>query len=78
MTFLLIFPAWIVLMSLVAGLCMAARVGDKELRNELAVAEQGQWEEGGSQPALAIAARPGSLISTPRSARESGRMGVAA
>ncbi len=42
MTLLLIIPAWTILLSLVAGLCMAARIGDRDQRTAQ-TAEAG-WE----------------------------------
>ncbi len=83
MTFLLIIPVWIVLMALVVILCAAARVGDKELRSETALAaEQPSWGgDRGSQAAVAVVARPGARTSVSRkagSARERTGVGVAA
>ena len=81
MTFLLIISGWILLMALVVGLCAAARVGDKELRNEIALAEQPSWGGRGSQPAGAIVARSGAPTSASRqagSARERTGVGAAA
>lgn len=75
MTFLLIIPAWILLMSLVAGLCMAARTGDEELRDEIALAEQSPWRAGGANPAVAIVARPGTRAPASRKGTP-GRPGV--
>lgn len=40
MTLLLIIPAWIMLLSLIAGLCFAARLGDSEGSAELRVLER--------------------------------------
>lgn len=80
MTFLLIIPAWILLMSLVAGLCMAARVGDRELRNEIALAERSPWGESESKTGV-VSARPGARAATSRtsaSARKRTGVGMAA
>jgi hypothetical protein len=37
MVILLIIPAWILILSLIAGLCMAARLGDRQQQNSRAV-----------------------------------------
>lgn len=81
MTFLLIIPVWILLMALVVGLCAAARVGDKELRNEIALADSPSWGDHGSQTAVAVVARSGARTSVSRkagAARERTGVGVAA
>ncbi len=81
MTFLLIIPIWILLMALIVGLCAAARGGDKELRNEIALAEHPSWDDRGAQTAVGIVARPGSRTSASRkagSSRERTGVGVAA
>jgi hypothetical protein len=81
MTFLLIIPAWILLMSLVAGLCMAARTGDDELLDEIALAERSAWRGSGSTPAVAIVARPGTRAPASRAGTPAGErtgVGVAA
>ena len=81
MTFLLIIPVWILLMALIVGLCAAARVGDKELRNEIALAHASSWGDRGSQTGVAVVGRPGARTSVSRkvgSAHERTGVGVAA
>ena len=72
MTLLLIIPAWLLLMSLVAGLCMAARAGDVELRREQALSEQSRWE-----PEISVMAGPRARSTSSREKERSG-VGVAA
>lgn len=77
MTFLLIIPAWLVVLFLIAGLCYAARLGDAGGKAELQALEAERLAEGyvpapresrpAAQPAHAQAhahetAREGALI----------------
>jgi hypothetical protein len=76
MTLLLIIPAWMLLMALVAGLCMSARTGDVELRREQVIAES-LWEAAGADPVVAVISQPRARSRAPRDGERPG-VGVAA
>jgi hypothetical protein len=61
MIFLLIIVAWIVVMSLVTGLCVAARVGDVELLTRARASQPGQAQSLAWEPAqhVEVSARAG-------------------
>jgi hypothetical protein len=62
MTLLLIIPAWLILLSLIAGLCFAARLGDSGGGAELRALERERQADSGPRKAHAKEHGSGSLI----------------
>jgi hypothetical protein len=61
MTYVLIVPAWLIMLALVVGLCTAARVGDRPMAQDPAASDGGAVTPGSQVDEPTPLSRPGGV-----------------